>query len=280
MLAPGEWKALAVDSVRGWIDDHAPSMGAAVAFYTLFSLAPLLLLVIALVGPIFGERVARGLVVEQIARVTGDTAAAGITELLKAAAPTHRDPFQAIVGTLTLLLGATTVFGELQADLNRIWRYQPPTGGGVLRFVRARVAAFSLVMTVGALMLASVGATTWLTWIARQGVPQASYLLHAGEFAASFVVLTLLFAAIYKLLPSARIAWSDVWVGAAVTSMLFWLGKLLISLYLAKKAIGSTFGAAGAIVVVIAWVYYSAQVFFLGAEFTRQYALRHGSRSQ
>jgi len=133
-------------------------------------------------------------------------------------------------------------------------------------------------MAVGVLMLASVGATTWLAWIGKQWFPNTKIALHAGEFAISFLVLTGLFAAIYKLLPARRVEWRDVWVGAAVTSALFWVGKLLISYYMAKAAVGSTFGAAGAIVVLIAWVYYSAQVFFLGAEFTRQYALEFGSR--
>ena len=269
MLSAAELKRLATCSVRGWIDDAAPSMGAALAFYTLFSLAPLLLVVIALAGPFLGRAEAQDLVIAQIAQVTGESAALGIRSLLDAAASTGEGRFAAIAGAITLLVAATTVLGELQLDLNRIWRYRPAKSGGLLRFLRARLSSFLLVMTVGLLMLASVGATTWIAWI---GGP------HAAEFAVSFLVLTGLFAAIYKLLPACRVEWRDVWVGAAVTSALFWIGKLLISLYIAKAAVGSTFGAAGAIVVVIAWVYYSAQVFFLGAEFTRQYALRHGSK--
>ena len=278
MLSAAELKRLAGSSVRGWIDDAAPSMGAALAFYTLFSLAPLLLVVIALAGPIVGRDAAQDAVIAQIAQVTGEKAAVGIQALLEAAGSNDDGTFAAVAGALTLLVAATTVFGELQVDLNRIWRYRAPKAGGLMRFLRARLASFLLVMTVGLLMLASVGATTWLAWIGRLWFPNAELAMHAGEFAVSFLVLTGLFAAIYKLLPACRVEWRDVWVGAAVTSALFWIGKLLIALYMAKAAVGSTFGAAGAIVVLIAWVYYSAQVFFLGAEFTRQFALRHGSR--
>ena len=280
MLSASEWKRLAGCALRGWIDDAAPSMGAALAFYTLFSLAPLLLVAIALAGPLFGRDTAQNVVIAQIAQVTGEKAAYGIEALLDAAGTRDDGMLAAVVGTITLLLGATTVFGELQADLNRIWRYKAPRGGGVLRFLRARLASFSLVMTVGALILVSVGATTWLAWIGKQWFPHMHYVVHAAEFAVSFLVLTGLFAAIYKLLPATHIEWRDVWVGAGMTSALFWIGKLVISIYMARAAVGSTFGAAGAIVVLIAWVYYSAQVFFLGAEFTRQFALRHGSHQE
>jgi len=278
MLSAAELKRLAACSLRGWIDDAAPSMGAALAFYTLFSLAPLLLVVIALAGLLVGRDAAQDAVIAQIAQVMGDKAALGVEALLDTAGSRSDGPFAAVAGAIVLLVGATTVFGELQLDLNRIWRYRAPKAGGAMRFLRARLMSFLLVMTVGLLLLVSVGATTWLAWLGRQWFPDAELVLHAGEFVVSFLVLTGLFAAIYKLLPACRVEWRDVWAGAAATSVLFWIGKLAISLYIAKAAVGSTFGAAGAIVVLIAWVYYTAQVFFLGAEFTRQYALRHGSR--
>ncbi len=278
MLSARELGGLARGAMRGWIDDAAPSMGASLAFYTLFSLAPLLLVIIAFAGIFFGRDAAQDLVIAQLAQVTGENAASGIEALLDAAGSSDEGVWAIAVGVATLLLGATTVFAELQADLNRIWRFKAPRGGGALRFARARLLAFGAVAAAGVLLLASMAASAVLASIGKQWFPDTAVLMHAGEFGISFLVVTGLFAMIYKLLPASRIEWRDVWVGAAVTAVLFWIGKFLIAWYIAKAAVGSTFGAAGAIVVVIAWVYYSAQVFFLGAEFTRQYALRHGSR--
>jgi membrane protein len=272
-----KWWPLVKCSITNWIDDAAPSMGASLAFYTLFSLAPLLLVVVALAGPFIGTAEAQDLLVDQIANVTGESAAAGIQALLDAASSHKENAWAGIVTLVTLLLGATTVFVELQADLNRIWRCKPSKGGGIAKFLKTRLISFTLVMTVGLLLLASVVATAWLTWMGKRWFPQSESLMPAAEFAVSSLVVTGLFAMIYKLLPRVRVEWRDVWFGAAVTSVLFWVGKVLIGLYIARSAIASNFGTAGAIVVVIAWVYYTAQVFFLGAEFTRQYALRHGS---
>jgi membrane protein len=181
-----------------------------------------------------------------------------------------------IFGVVALLAGATTVFVELQRDLNIIWRCKVDQSRGALDFVLTRVLALGVVLGIGFLLLVSLAASTVISAVTSSVGVHA--IARAGEFVASFVVITLLFAAIYKLLPNRKIAWGDVWVGAAVTSLLFWVGKFLIGLYLGKAAVGSAYGAAGAVVVVIVWVYYSAQIFFLGAEFTREYALRHGSK--
>jgi len=278
MLRPRELRHLIHCSIKGWIDDAAPSMGASLAFYTLFSLAPLLLVVVALAGLFVGRDSAQNMLIEQIAQVTGEKAAYGIEALLDAAGSRDQGILAAAAGIFTLVLGATTVFAELQADLNRIWRHKPKKSGGARSFLRARLVSFSLVVFTGALLIASVAGTAFLAAMGKRWFPDTEFVVHLGEFAISLVILSGLFAMIYKLLPACPIEWRDVWVGAAVTSLLFWIGKLLISFYIAKAAVGSTFGAAGAIVVVIAWVYYSAQVFFLGAEFTRQYALRHGSK--
>jgi membrane protein len=269
---------LSKGAIRGWIDDAAPSMGASLAFYTLFSLAPLLLVVISLAGFFLGRDAAQNMLIAQIAQFSGEKAAYGIESLLDAAGSRDGGPLTIAAGIATLLLGATTVFAELRVDLNRIWRYKPTRGGGAMRFLRTRLLSFGVVATAGLLLLASMIASMLLAAIGKRWFPEAEFLLHAGEFGISFLVLTGLFAMIYKLLPGCRIEWRDVWVGAAVTSVLFWIGKILIAFYMGKASVGESFGAAGAIVVVIAWVYYSAQVFFLGAEFTRQYALRHGSR--
>ena len=267
---------LAKASAKGWVDDGAPSMGAALAFYTLFSLAPLLLVVIALAGLVVGRDVAREALDGLLTQFAGERAASGIAGLLDAAG-TGEGGVAAAVGAAMLVLGATTLFAELRTDLNRIWRHKPAKAGGFARFVRTRASAFLLVMGVGALLLASVGLSAVLATVSEHWLAGAEAALHAGELAVSFALLTGLFAMIYKLLPATRIAWGDVWIGAAVTAGLFWLGKILIALYIAHAAVGSNLGAAGAIVVLVAWVYYSSQVFFFGAEFTRQYALRHGS---
>jgi len=276
-LALSQLGPLAKCAVKGWIDDAAPSMGAALAFYTLFSLAPLLLVVIMLAGVFVGRDAAHDALIALVTQFAGGKAAAGIEGLLEAAGAREGGRIAAALSALALVLGATTVFAELRSDLNRIWRYKPAKAGGLAKFLRTRLSAFALVMAVGLLLLVSVGVSAALALVGERWLPGREALLHGGELLLSFALLTGLFAMVYKLLPAPRIEWSDVWAGAAVTSILFWLGKLLIATYISRAAVGASFDAAGAIVIVVAWVYYSAQVFFLGAEFTRQYALRHGS---
>jgi len=265
-------------AVRGWIDDDASSMGAALAFYTLFSLAPLLLVAIAVAGMFIGRGEAQSLLLAQVALLVGDNAAAGVGSVLEAASAPRRGMVPAIVGSLTLLVGATTVFTELRGDLDRIWRYRAEKARGIAALLRTRLLSFGLVMAIGFMLIVSLVASTVLAAIGDRVLGGSAAIANTLEFAVSFLVVTLLFAIIYKVLPSARIAWRDVWVGAAVTSALFWIGKFLIGLYLGKAAIGSAFGAAGTLVAIIVWVYYSAMIFLLGAEFTREYALHHGSR--
>ena len=278
MLRASQLVHVAKCAIRGWIDDAAPSMGAALAFYTLFSLTPLLVVIIAVAGTFMGRDAAQDALIAQFAQVAGPKTAEGIEILLDAAGTRASSGFAFIVGAATLLLGATTIFAELRNDLDRIWRFRPQKTGGIAKFLLVRLLAFALVMGIGALLLASVIATTVLTAMGERWFPDAEIALRLGEFAISFVATTLLFGMIYKLLPGPRLEWRDVWLGAGVTSLLFWIGKFAIALYIAKNAVGASFGPAGAIVVVVAWVYYSAQIFFLGAEFTRHYALRHGSK--
>ena len=268
---------LARSSFKGWLDDGAASMGAALAFYTLFSLAPLLLVAIALAGFFVGRETAEQAMIGLVAQFTEEKSAAVVQTLVSAASARGGNVLSVLATTALLVLGATTLFAELQADLNRIWRYKAPKTGGIAKFLRARLSAFALVVAVGALLLTSVGASAFLQIAGRELFGGSRLLAQLGEAAISFLLLTGLFAMIYKLLPTPHIAWSDVWVGAAITSVLFWVGKILISLYIARAAVGANLGAGGAIVVLVAWVYYSAQVFFLGAEFTRQYAVTHGS---
>ncbi|HET7402631.1 MAG TPA: YihY/virulence factor BrkB family protein, partial [Usitatibacter sp.] len=246
-------------AVKGWVDDAAPSMGAALAFYTLLSLAPLLLVALGVAGIFFDRNDAQDALIAQIAMLLGEKAAIGIEGLLDAAG-TREGALPAVVGLFTMILGATTVFTELRADLDRIWHYRPKKSGGLRSAFTTRFFAFLMVMVIGGLLMLSLVASTFLASVASYGLTLSPLALHAIEFFISFVVVTLLFAMVYKLLPTQHVAWGDVWVGAAVTSLLFWIGKFLIALYISRTAVDSTFGAAGAIVLVIVWVYYSSQV--------------------
>jgi len=267
--------ALWREALRGWLADEASSMGAALAFYTLFSMAPLLLLVISIAGLAIGADTARALIFDQLTTLLGERGASAVQTVLAAADNPAQGFIAAAASIATLILGATSVFAELRRDLDRIWKFRRPEVRGVWRILWGRLWSFGLVLTIGFLLMVSLVLSALVTAfgsLLAQYLPGAPVILRALEFLVSLVVVTGLFAMIYKILPSARIAWRDVWVGAAATSLLFWVGKYLIGLYLANSAVASPFGAAGTLVVVIVWVYYSAQIFFLGAEFTRAYA--------
>src|SRR5258708_14096042 len=272
---------LALAAGKGWRRDGALSMGAALAFFTLFSMAPLLLLVIAIAGLAIGDDTARQLLFAQLADLLGTKGAEAVQGVLEAADDRTQGVIAATLSFAALVVGAGGVFAELRRDLDRIWRFEPPPWRGVWTALRRRFLSFGMVVTIGFLMMVSLVASAALTAVGAHvvdGLPGSTLALRAIELVASLAVITGLFAMVYKIIPSERLAWHDVWVGAAMTSLLFWIGKYLIGLYLGKSAIASPFGAAGTLVVVIVWVYYSAQVFFLGAEFTRAYALRFGSR--
>jgi membrane protein len=283
MQQPREVAVLARRALVGWSDDNASSMGAAIAYYTMLSLAPLLLIVITIAGLIFGEDAARGALFGQLATLVGDNGAQAIQAILTSSKNLSGGIVSIVIGLVTLLIGATTVFAELQTDLDRIWKAPVPKSKGVVRFLRTRLLSFGVIIGVGFLLIVSLIAsaaiaavgTIWNHWL--QGT---ATLLQTLNFVVGFGVITTLFALIYKTLPSVRIAWGDVWVGGAATSLMFSIGKFLIGLYLGTAAISSSFGAAGTLVVVIVWVYYSAQIFLLGAEFTYQYAIQHGSLSE
>lgn len=264
--------------MKAWADDAAPSMGAALAFYTLFSLAPVLLLALSIAGFFMDRNDAQNALVAQLTAMIGAKAALGIEGLLDAAGSRDNARLPGFLGLITLVIGATTVFAELRTDLDRIWRVSAPKAGNAWDFLRTRFLSFGLVVSIGFLLMVSLVASVAVSALGDRWFGGSAALVRGGEFAASFLVTTALFAMIFKLLPTPRIAWSDVWIGAAVTSLLFGIGKFLIGLYIGKTAVGSSFGAAGALVVVVVWVYYCAQVFFLGAEFTREYALHHGSK--
>lgn len=271
---------LALAAGKGWRRDGAASMGAALAFYTLFSMAPLLLLVIAIAGFAIGSETARDLLMTQLTALVGDRGAAAIRSLLEASDTRSKTWIAAAISMVTLVLGASSVFAELRNDLDKIWRYEAPPRPGAWAFVRDKVLSVGMILTIGFLLMVSLVVSAAVSAIGHfwaDALPGSTIVLQGLDLLGSFLVFTGLFAAIYKILPNVRIEWSDVWVGAAVTSLLFWIGKWLIGLYIAHSAVTGPFGAAGTLIIVILWVYYSAQIFFLGAEFTREYALRRGS---
>ena len=266
-------------AVSSWIDDFAPSMGAALSYYTVFSLAPMLLIVIGVAGLVFGPEAARGEIVTQLRGLMGEQGAVAVEELLKSASDPGKGVLATIIGFITLLVGATAVFAELQSALDRIWRTPaPPNENGIWGIIRTRFLSFGLILGLGFLMIVSLVLSAALaalgTWFGGL-LGGWEFILQALNFVISFAVVTVVFAAIYKFMPHAKIAWPNVWVGAIVTALLFTIGKFLISLYIGKSGVASGFGAAGSFAVLLVWVYYSAQIFLLGAEFTWVYSHRN-----
>ena len=270
-----QWQII-VAAAKAWMDDYAPSMGAALSYYTLFSLAPLLVLVIAIAGMVFGQEAAQGAIIAQLQGIMGKEGATAVQGLLQAAREPSTGIVASVVGGFLLLLGATAIFAELQTDLDRIWQVpakEKPSG--MWGWLRSRVLSFGLVLGLGFMLMISLVVSAALAatseWLGG-GTAAESVLANVLNFAASFALFTVLFAMIYKLMPTAKISWHDVWMGAAVTALLFNIGKSLIGLYLAKSSVASGFGAAGSLVILVAWVYYSAQIFLFGAEYTWVYA--------
>jgi len=267
------WR-LARRALEAWTADYAPSMGAALSYYALFSIAPLLLIVIGVAGFFFGQEAARGEIFGQLNALLGADGARAIEGLLAAARKPASGIIAMVVGTALLVMGASTVFGELQNALDRIWRAPArQTSKGWWKLLRARVLSFGMILGIAFLLMVSLVLSALVSALGEW------WGLHVFDVVLSFALTTVLFAMIYKVIPRVRIAWRDVWIGAAVTAALFALGKFLIGLYIGKSSIASAFGAAGSLVVLMLWVYYSAQIFLLGAEFTRLYADEHGSRS-
>lgn len=265
-----------------WNKDKASRLAAALAYYTVFSLAPLLIIVIAIAGSVFGEEAARGELVGQIQGLVGRDGAEFIETAIQNASQPTTGTIASIISVVVLLFGASGVFAELQDALNTVWEVQPKPERGIINFIRTRFLSFTMVLGVGFLLLVSLVISTALTAL----ISYFSHLLPAGiefisqlaNFIASFAITTLVFGLIYKVLPDVKIAWSDVWIGAAITSVLFSIGRYLLGQYLGNSSFGSTYGAAGSLVVILAWVYYAAQILFFGAEFTQVYARRCGSQ--
>lgn len=262
-----------------WSDDKASRLAAALSYYTIFSIAPLLIIAIGVAGLVFGHEAAMNQVVGQIRGMVGEDGAQVIQTILQNASKTTSGIIATVVGGVTLLIGASGAFGQLQDSLNTIWEVKPKKGRGVKGIMRDRFLSFSMVLFIGFLLLASLLLTALLAGIGKylsDLLPMSSVVLQAMNFGVSLTVTAFLFALIFKVLPDAIVRWRDVWVGALVTAVLFSLGRFLIGLYLGRASVGSAYGAAGSLVVLLFWVYYSAQILFLGAEFTQVYAKRFG----
>ena len=269
-------------AASGWVDDYAQSMGAALAYYTLFSIAPLLLIVISTAGLVFGEQAARGEIFSQLEDMLGAPGALAVQGLLESVRKPAESLTATVLGVAVLLIGATSVFAELQDALDRIWRAPVRAGqSGLWRLIRARLLSFGLILGIGFLLMVSLVASAALAALKKWWSPMlGDWAATASmiEVASSLLLITVAFAMIYKIVPRVRVAWKDVWIGAAATSLLFTVGKYLIGVYIGRSGIASGFGAAASLVVVLVWVYYSAQIFLLGAEFTWAYAHKFGSR--
>jgi membrane protein len=274
------WWTLVKSSVSAWLDDYAPSMGAALSYYSVFSLAPLLLIVVSVAGLVFGDDAVRGELFAQLQGLMGEDAAKAIESLLASVSQPSKGVVGTVTGLVVLLIGATTVFGELQDALDRIWRAPAREKGGIWSLVRARLLSFGMILGLAFLLMVSLVIGAVISALGKWWGPLFGgweVLLQAVNLIVGFGLTTTIFAMIYKWMPRVQVQWHDVWIGALVTALLFTIGKFLIGLYIGKSGVASGFGAAGSLVIVFVWVYYSAQIFLLGAEFTWVYARTLGS---
>lgn len=269
------------DTVTAWVDDQAPSRGAALAYYTLFSMAPLLLIVVSVAGLWLGPQAAAGEVYTQLRGFMGEAGAKAVQDVLQSVNRPEGGRLATLVGVVLMLIGATTVFAELQNTLDLIWRAPPERRSGIWAVIRARLLSFGLILGLGFLLVVSLALSTLVALLQAWWTPHLAgwgVVLRVLNLSLGFLLMTLVFAMIFKVMPRVKVAWRDVWVGAVVTAALLTVGRWGIGLYLGEGAVASGFGAAGSLVAVLAWVYYSAQIFLLGAEFTWVYANTLGSR--
>ena len=269
-----------VSAAQSWIGHRASSKGAALAFYTLFSMAPVLVLVTAIAGAFFGPSAAQGEIVEQLGGLVGEVGAQAIQMVLVNASNAKSGSIATIIATCLLLVGATSVFSELKDSLDEIWKVKKSPSSGVMGLVRTRLLSFGLILVLGFLMLVSLVVSAALAVLQHyfNGLwGNFLFILTPLAAAFAFLVITVMFAAIFKMLPQADLSWRDVAIGSLGTAALFTLGKYLIGVYLGNSGVTSSYGAAGSLVALLLWLYYSAQIFFFGAEFTREYALQFGS---
>ncbi|HEY2800148.1 MAG TPA: YihY/virulence factor BrkB family protein [Chthoniobacterales bacterium] len=273
------WGPLFVQSFNGWLEDRALRFSAALAYYSIFAMAPLVIIAISVAGLIFGEEAARGQIYQQLTWLLGAKGAAEIQTLIQASSDTSKSLIATAIGVFTLLIGASGVFGQLKDALNSIWGVMLKPGGGIKATLKEYLLSFSMVLGGGFLLIISLLLSAVLQALNNFMIgylPIPSFVAPLTVL-VSFVIIVSLFALIFKVLPDVEIGWEDVWIGATVTGLLFTIGKFLISLYLGTSSIASSFGAAGALILILVWVYYSTTIFLLGAEFTKVYASRFGS---
>lgn len=272
------------EAFTDWKDDKAPRLGAALSYYTIFSLAPLLLIAVAIAGLAFGQEAAQGRIVDEIGGVLGKDGAEMIQTMVANARKPREGILAAVMGVIALLFGASGAFNELRQAMNTVWEVPERKGGGIRALIRDRLLSFAMVVFIGFLLLVSLVVSAGLSAMGEvMGgfMTEKLHLLLIANHLLALGVITVLFAMIFKFLPDAQpvVAWKDVWIGAFLTAIFFTIGKMAIGLYLGRGTVGSAYGAAGSLIVVLVWVYYAAQILFFGAELTQVYATRHGSRT-
>ena len=266
---------LAKRTVSKWIDDNAPSRAASLSYYTIFSLAPLLVIAVAIAGMVFGREAVQGQLQQEMQGLVGGQGAGAIQDMMVSASKPGAGVLASSIGVVVLLVGATGAFVELQDTLNVMWQVDKKKTSGVVAFVRARALSFAMIGLIAFFLLVSLGVSAALAavgHVSERLLPGGEIVAEVANFVVSFLVITALFAAIFKVLPDTKVAWREVWLGASVTSLLFSIGKLLIGLYIGKGSVASSYGAAGSFAVLLIWIYYSSMILFLGAEFTQVYA--------
>jgi membrane protein len=272
--------ALLKGAYANWKHHEGAKMGASLAYYAVLSLAPLVIIVIAIAGLVFGRDAAREGLIAQVQALIGPDGADMINTMIASAQKPSSGILGTVIGIATLLFGASGVFSELRDSLNKIWEVKSTPGSGVWAMVRERFLTFGMVLGIGFLLLVSLLLSAGLAAFGKffgDSLPLPAFVLEGANMLASIIVITLLFAAIYRFLPAERLPWSDLWIGSFGTAILFVLGKFLLGLYLGHASVGSAYGAAGSLIVLLVWIYYTAQLFFFGAEFTRAYSRTHGS---
>jgi membrane protein len=272
------WGTLFMQTFNEWMADRALRFSAALAYYSIFAMAPLVMIAIAVAGMVFGEQAARGQVHQQLDSLVGPKGATEIQTMIQASSDSNQGVLATAMGVVALLLGASGVFGQLKDALNSIWGVMVKSGG-IKASIKEYLLNFSVVLGVGFLLIISLllsAALQAVNSLMTDYLPIPGFIVPLTAL-VTFVILLLLFALIFKVLPDVEIGWHDVWIGAVVTAVLFTLGKYLIGLYLGRSSIASSFGAAGALILILVWVYYSSAIFLLGAEFTKVYADRFGS---
>ena len=280
MPLPNVWQLLK-QTFTEWSEDKAPQLGASLAFYSALSIAPLLVIALAVAGLFLGESAARGQIVHELQSLVGPDGGKAIEDMLQSANKPTTGIVATILSVVTLLFGASGVFGQLQDSLNTIWEVKPKSGRGIWGYVRDRFLSFAMVMGVAFLLLVSllISATLASLGLVAEHLPESiQWIAQVINMVVSFLVITALFAMMFKLLPDVKMAWNDVWLGAVVTAALFTAGKFAIGLYLGHSSMASSYGVAGSFVVLLVWTYYSAQILFFGAELTQVHANKYGSR--